>query len=43
MKKVMIGFMLTVIGGSVVLAQTNFYTNVTDLWYQGGILLIFVQ
>jgi len=35
MKKVLIGFMLAVIGGSVSLAQTNFYTNVTNLWYQG--------
>ena len=35
MKKLMIGFMLTVIGGSVCFAQTNFYTNVTNLWYQG--------
>ena len=36
MKKLMIGFMLTVAGGSVGFAQTNFYTNVTNLWYQGG-------
>jgi len=34
-KKALIGFMLAVIGGSVSLAQTNFYTNVTNLWYQG--------
>ena len=33
MKKVLIGFMLIV--GSTGLAQTNFYTNVTNLWYQG--------
>ena len=31
----MIGFMLTVVSGSIALAQTNFYTNVTNLWYQG--------
>ena len=36
MKKLLIGFMLAVTGGSVALAQTNFYTNVTNLWYQGG-------
>ena len=36
MKKVLIGFMLTVVNGSIGLAQTNFYTNVTNLWYQGG-------
>ena len=36
MKKLMVGFMLTVISGSASLAQTNFYTNVTNLWYQGG-------
>ena len=36
MKKLLIGFMLTVIAWSVSLAQTNFYTNVTNLWYQGG-------
>jgi hypothetical protein len=35
MKKVLIGFMLTVTCGSVALAQTNFYSNVTNLWYQG--------
>ena len=35
MKKLLIGFMLAVTGGSVALAQTNFYTNVTNLWYQG--------
>jgi len=35
MKKLLIGFMLTVTSGSVALAQTNFYTNVTNLWYQG--------
>ena len=28
--------MLMVVNGSVGLAQTNFYTNVTNLWYQGG-------
>ena len=26
-----------VVNGSVGLAQTNFYTNVTNLWYQGGV------
>ena len=36
MKKLMIGFMLTVVSGGASLAQTNFYTNVTNLWYQGG-------
>ena len=36
MRKLMMGFMLAVTGGSVGLAQTNFYTNVTNLWYQGG-------
>ena len=36
MKKLLIGFMLTVVVGSASLAQTNFYTNVTNLWYQGG-------
>ena len=36
MKKLMIGFMLMVVNGSIGLAQTNFYTNVTNLWYQGG-------
>ena len=35
MKKLLIGFMLTAMSGSVALAQTNFYTNVTNLWYQG--------
>ena len=35
MKKLLIGFMLTVVAGSACLAQTNFYTNVTNLWYQG--------
>ena len=33
MKKLLIGFMLTVIAGSASLAQTNFYTNVTNLWH----------
>jgi len=27
--------MFTVVGGNAILAQTNFYTNVTNLWYQG--------
>jgi len=35
MKKLLITFMLTVANGTVVFAQTNFYTNVTNLWYQG--------
>jgi len=35
MKKLVIAFMLTVVGGNAILAQTNFYTNVTNLWYQG--------
>ena len=36
MKKLLIGFMLMVVSGSTGFAQTNFYTNVTNLWYQGG-------
>jgi len=36
MKKLVITLMLTVVGGNAILAQTNFYTNVTNLWYQGG-------
>ena len=36
MKKVLIGFMVMVATGGACLAQTNFYTNVTNLWYQGG-------
>jgi len=36
MKKLMIGFIVIVINGSISLAQTNFYTNITNLWYQGG-------
>ena len=35
MKKLMIGLMLAVGGAGAGLAQTNFYTNVTNLWYQG--------
>ena len=35
MKKLLVAFMLTVANGNVSLAQTNFYTNVTNLWYQG--------
>ena len=35
MKKLLIGFMLMGIAGSASIAQTNFYTNVTNLWYQG--------
>ena len=35
MKKLLIGFMLAGVAGSISLAQTNFYTNVTNLWYQG--------
>lgn len=35
MKKMLIGFMLGVCGVVAGLAQTNFYTNVTNLWYQG--------
>ena len=35
MKKLLITFMLTVANGTVVFAQTNFHTNVTNLWYQG--------
>ena len=36
MKRLMIGHMLAIAVGSASLAQTNFYTNVTNLWYQGG-------
>ena len=36
MKKLMIGFILMCVVGNVSLAQTDFYTNVTNLWYQGG-------
>jgi len=36
MKKLMIGFMFALLNGSTAIAQTNFYTNVTNLWYQGG-------
>ena len=35
MKKLMAIFALTVAGNGAVFAQTNFYTNVTNLWYQG--------
>jgi hypothetical protein len=35
MKKLMILFMLMAVNSSTGLAQTNFYTNVTNLWYQG--------
>ena len=35
-KKLLIGFMLMSVAGSASIAQTNFYTNVTNLWYQGG-------
>ena len=35
MKKLVITLMFTVVGGNAILAQTNFYTNVTNLWYQG--------
>jgi hypothetical protein len=35
-KKLMIGFMLMAASGSTGLAQADFYTNVTNLWYQGG-------
>ena len=31
----LIGIVLVVVGGGTVFAQTNFYTNVTNLWYQG--------
>ena len=36
MKKLLVGLMLMAVNGNVVLAQGNFYTNVTNLWYQGG-------
>jgi len=35
MKKLVITLMLTVVNGTAVFAQTNFHTNVTNLWYQG--------
>ena len=35
MRKMLIGFMLAVCSGGASLAQANFYTNVTNLWYQG--------
>ena len=35
MKKLLIGFILMGVAGSASLAQTNFHTNVTNLWYQG--------
>jgi len=35
MKKLVITFMLAVVGGNAIFAQTNFHTNVTNLWYQG--------
>ena len=35
MKKLMTILVLTTAGNIAVLAQTNFYTNVTNLWYQG--------
>lgn len=35
MKTLLIGIILAIITGSVSFAQTNFYTNVTNLWYQG--------
>ena len=36
MKTLLTGLMLTAISGSVAFAQTNFYANVTNLWYKGG-------
>ena len=35
MKKIIM-LALTTICGTMVLAQTNFYTNITNLWYQGN-------
>ena len=35
MKQLLTTLMFTVVTGSAVLAQTNFYTNVTNLWYEG--------
>jgi len=35
MKKVLITLVLTFACKGVVVAQTNFHTNVTNLWYQG--------
>jgi len=36
MKKLLAMFVLTFACKGVVIAQTNFHTNVTNLWYQGG-------
>jgi len=36
MKQLLVGLMVSVIGGGIGHAQNNFYTNVTNLWYQGG-------
>ena len=35
MKKLVVTLMFAVVGGSAIFAQTNFHTNVTNLWYQG--------
>lgn len=35
MRKLLIGVILEIITRSVSLAQTNFYTNVTNLWWKG--------
>jgi len=35
MKKLVVTLMFTVVSGNAVFAQTNFHTNVTNLWYQG--------
>jgi len=35
MKKLLMGLLLTIICWNASIAQTNFYTNVTNLWYQG--------
>ena len=36
MKKLIMGLMLVIATVNVGLAQTNFYTNATNLWHQGG-------
>ena len=36
MKKIIVIFGLTVVSRIAVLAQTDFYANVTNLWYQGN-------
>jgi hypothetical protein len=35
-KTIILMVVLTTICGTMVLGQTNFYSNVTNLWYQGS-------